>query len=62
MNIKKLSSLALTALFVLSFAACANEKDNEDTKKEKEEMEAVDDKIKSDQERADSLKKELGIE
>lgn len=61
-----LRKLALkTVLIILvsgSFYACSKSQSEEDKKLEEQELEKVDETLKSDQERMDSMKKALKIE
>ena len=58
----KVISFALLFIVFSCIIACGSSQTKEEAQAEKEELEVVDDVLKADQERADSLKKALNIE
>ena len=62
MNQKKAIAATLITLFTVALFSCAKPQSEEEAAQEKKEMEQVDKTLKSDKEKMDSMKKELGIE
>jgi|GEM_PF-5249700 len=59
MKLKSITKIALFSLAITALFSCGNSKTEEETQKEKEELEQVDEFKKRDQEKLDSMKNEL---